>query len=73
MNDCNFKYVLYVDTDSKLKSETPADLNWLLEEPWFELRFFSLQELMARNKILDFSRWNNNILDKIVRRIKKNI
>jgi hypothetical protein len=69
-NNKDFKYILFLDNDVKLKSMISQDLMWLLNEPWFEVRYFSLTQMMNEFKIANFSKWHNNLLYKIFRKFK---
>jgi hypothetical protein len=69
-NSKNFKYVLFLDNDIKPKSMISNDLLWLLNEPWFEIRYFSLTQMMNDFEIASFSKWHNNMLYKICRKFK---
>jgi hypothetical protein len=51
-NDYNSRYILYLDVNTTPKFKIPKALYWILNKPWFELKFFSLKDLMTRNKFL---------------------
>ena len=68
-NNSDFKYVLYLDNDISNLPSIPEDLIWLLNEPWFELRYFSLTEMMSNFEIEPFSKWSNTLFSRMCRRI----
>ena len=72
-NNSNFKYVLYLDNDISNLPLIPKNLIWLLNEPWFELRYFSLTEMMSNFEIEPFSKWNNTLFSRMCRRIRLNM
>jgi hypothetical protein len=69
-NNSNFKYVLYLDNDISNLPTIPEDLIWLLNEPWFELRYFSLTEMMSNFEIEPFSKWSNTLFSRMCRRVR---
>jgi hypothetical protein len=72
-NNKNFKYVLFLDHDLKSKSIISNDLLWLLNESWFEIRYFSLTQMMNDFDIENFSKWQNNLVYKICRKLRSKI
>lgn len=69
-NDKNFKYILFLDNDIKSNPSISNDLLWLLNESWFEIRYFSLTKMMNDFKIANFSKWHNNLFYKTCRKFK---
>ena len=68
--DENVSYKLYIDTDKSqgLSQTLTSEINWIETVSNLEVKYFSLNDLLAKHNIDHFSYWKNTLEMKAIRK-----